>query len=56
MNQWGLIRSGCIELIDERKGKIQHLISTMPGQSGAPMILINDDKLSIIGIHKGAVK
>ena len=33
-----------------------HSISTLPGQSGAPLIRIQDEKLSIIGIHKGGAK
>lgn len=38
------------------KGEIIHLISTLQGQSGSPIILINDEKLSIVGIHKGGIK
>ena len=42
-----------------RKEKVEiiHRLSTLPGQSGAPLICIDqDNKLSIVGIHVGAVR
>lgn len=40
----------------ERKDILHHL-STVPGQAGAPLLLISKDRsFNIIGIHKGSVK
>lgn len=38
-SQWGLMKTGKITEINEDKEQIVHLISTVEGQSGAPIIL-----------------
>ena len=37
-------------------GEIKHKTSTLPGQSGAPIILDDSGKFKIVGIHKGGIK
>lgn len=56
--QYGLIRSNeRIVSIDTKEGVILHKISTVAGQSGAPIILIDqNEKMWIVGVHKGGVK
>ena len=56
VDQWGLIRSNRVLIINKEKGKILYDISTEEGQSGASIINIDaSERLSIIGIHKGGV-
>ena len=38
------------------KNQILHKISTKAGQSGSPIILVKNNSLSVIGIHKGGIK
>ena len=50
--QYGLTRSEVILDVREDKGQIVHRLSTLPGQSGTPLICIDrNSKLSIVGIH-----
>jgi V8-like Glu-specific endopeptidase len=58
LQQCGLIREkDIIENIDREQGHIYHKISTVKGQSGAPILLTDKTgKMTIIGIHKGGYK
>lgn len=58
LHQWGLIRNQeQIESINEDKGEILHTISTVEGQSGSPILLIDQgNEMSIIGLHKGGIR
>lgn len=50
--QYGLVRKDRITMIDTASFKIGYGISTLPGQSGCPVV-IND---SIIAVHVGGFK
>jgi V8-like Glu-specific endopeptidase len=54
-SQWGLTKSAKILEIKEEEAAFLHKISTLPGQSGCPIIEIVGDAYSIVGIHKGSV-
>lgn len=55
--QYGLSRVGKIGEIRETKGEIIHFISTLEGQSGAPIVMINkDNSIIVVGIHKGGIE
>lgn len=50
-------QKGKIVEVKKEKGELIHQISTEKGQSGAPIVLENEDhELQIVGIHKGGVK
>ena len=57
INQWGLTRNiDKIKECSQEKGHILHFLSTLPGQSGAPIIGIDkNNTICIIGVHKGGV-
>jgi V8-like Glu-specific endopeptidase len=55
-NQWGFTSSGKIAEIKVEEATFSYKISTLPGQSGCPIIEIDGDSLSIAGIHKGSCK
>lgn len=55
VRQMGLVKTNGIVEIREKKGEIIHVVSTIAGQSGGPIILIEGEKLSMIGIHKGGI-
>ena len=42
--------------INEEKGNIKHLIPTKSGQSGCPIIKVDGEEMSIVGVHKGGVR
>ena len=42
-----------IKKIKQPRGEMQHLISTLPGQSGSPIIDVSKKNPCVIGIHKG---
>ena len=43
--------------VRKEKGELIHRVSSLKGQSGAPIIKVGQNKeLSIIGIHKGRIK
>ena len=56
VNQFGSSRAGRLLEKNKEKGKIVHQISTLPGVSGAPIILEVDKHLTIVGIHKAGVR
>ena len=52
--QFGLKKTGCVLDFIEGQKALVHRISTLPGQSGAPIVLEDSrQNLAIIGIHKG---
>ena len=55
-SQWGLNKKLAVYQIREEKKQIVHSISTVPGQSGAPIIAVRGNELSVAGIHKGGLK
>ena len=52
--QWGLVKSDLIVEIKEKSAELLHKISTLKGQSGCPIVDIDEDSPSIVGIHKGS--
>ena len=40
----------------DRQSSLKHQISTLTGTSGAPILLFENNKISIVGIHKGGHK
>ncbi len=50
MFQYGLSREGKVDSVDYESGAIKYIISTLPGQSGCPVI----NEVNIIGIHLGS--
>lgn len=54
-HQWGIVRGeDSISPINPISGEIKYNISTVEGQSGAPIILIDrEGNMRIVGIHKG---
>ena len=53
--QWGLSKKNCIKEVKYKFGSISYVISTLGGQSGAPIVKIGEGgKMSVVGIHKGA--
>jgi V8-like Glu-specific endopeptidase len=52
--QWGFTSSEKIVEIKEEEAEFSYKISTLPGQSGCPIIEIDGDSLYIAGIHKGS--
>ena len=55
VNQFGASDTGKVEKIVKKRSELQYRISTLPGQSGAPIIMRDNDSLKIVGIHKGGV-
>ena len=53
--QFGLRKVGAVHSVKAESAELIHKITTYPGQSGAPVILNREGKLSIVGIHKGGV-
>ena len=56
VDQFGAAETGKVKEVLLEKGEIKHKISTLPGQSGAPIILDDQGKFKIVGIHKGGIK
>ena len=50
----GLKLGNAIEKIKQPRGEIKHLISTLPGQSGSPIVDVSRKTPCVIGIHKGS--
>ena len=50
----GLKLENVIELVKQPSGEIMHLISTLPGQSGSPIVDVSKKTPCVIGIHKGS--
>lgn len=44
------------KVVEVREHQILHKISTLPGQSGSPLMLIKNEKRSVVGIHLGGIK
>ena len=55
VNQFGASETGKVEKIFESRSDIWYQISTLPGQSGAPIIMRDNGSLKIVGVHKGGV-
>ena len=55
-SQLGLTKKERVVEQDVKAGSLFHKISTLPGQSGSPIILEGEDGQRIIGVHKGGVK
>ena len=55
VHQHGLTDTNIILKVRKDKQEIVHKLSTEKGQSGAPIFLEDNDKLAIIGIHKGGI-
>jgi V8-like Glu-specific endopeptidase len=54
VHQWGFASSGKVADVEEEEGEIFHMMTTLPGQSGSPIIEIGPNRsLSIVGVHKG---
>jgi V8-like Glu-specific endopeptidase len=54
VNQWGYTRRGGVFGLGENEDEIFHKMTTLPGQSGCPIIEIGPKRsLTIVGIHKG---
>jgi V8-like Glu-specific endopeptidase len=54
VSQWGYTRKGGVFGLGENEDEIFHKMTTLPGQSGCPIIEIGPKRcLSIVGIHKG---
>ena len=56
MQQWGLKLKKAVLEIRRPQGQIVHLISTLPGQSGSPILDLSQTPPCVIGIHKGGLK
>ena len=56
MRQWGLKLEKAVSEIRQPQGQIVHLISTLPGQSGSPILHLSKKRPCVIGIHKGGLK
>jgi hypothetical protein len=57
VSQWGYTRKGGVFGLGENEDEIFHKMTTLPGQSGCPIIEIGPKRsLSIVGIHKGGKK
>ncbi len=54
-SQWGVAEEGKIKEIREQKESILHYIATLSGQSGAPILLIEEKAIAVVGIHKGVM-
>ena len=55
MEQWGLKLEKAVSEIRQPQGQIVHLISTLPGQSGSPILDLSQKPPCVIGIHKGGL-
>ena len=52
--QFGLTKEKLVKEVKKERSEIIHLISTRPGQSGTPIILVDrKGNFRIVGIHKG---
>ena len=56
MRQWGLKLKKAVSEIRQTQGQIVHKISTLPGQSGSPILDLSKKWPCVIGIHKGGLK
>ena len=56
VDQFGTAKTGRVRKINKEKAEVQHQVSTLPGQSGTSIILNDNGKPKIVGIHKGGVK
>ena len=55
-SQHGMTHEEKIVEQDVSKGYLFHKISTLPGQSGSPIVLEGENGQKIIGVHKGGAK
>ena len=56
VNQFGIAKTGRVKRVNKEKAEVQHQVSTRPGQSGTSIILNDDGKNKIVGIHKGGIQ
>ena len=56
VHQFGAAETGRFKKVTEEKAEIKHQVSTLPGQSGTSLILNDNGRLKIVGIHKGGIK
>jgi V8-like Glu-specific endopeptidase len=53
-----LIKAKSVLETRAQKGQIIHSVSTLPGHSGSPIILLadkNEDEICVVGIHTGGI-
>lgn len=58
MAQYGLVKAKSMLEIRAQKAQIVHSVSTLPGHSGSPIVLLADkygEEISVVGIHTGGI-
>ena len=56
VDQFGTAKTGRVRKVNKEKAEVQHQVSTLPGQSGTSIILNDNGKNKIVGIHKGGIQ
>ena len=54
--QYGSTKAGRVVKVERERAELLHRVSSLPGQSGAAIILEGSGGRRIVGVHKGGVE